>query len=176
MSSTATLLCASVDRVTNRLLLVPYGMPFDKELPVPPEQERYDEDLYAEDPSSNAEEFLNAHSTGFGTSRRLSTITEVTEFSKDSGKKSSRTFSSRQSLLHPQRNGRPDSTPTSSSYGQVIHPQIQQYSLQPHLAVRADSQQSRDSVSSYGQVIGNVCYFMLKHVLILQRAKFCRRP
>lgn len=117
----------------------------DKELPLPPE-EMDDADDYIDDPYGQQGGYVSAQSTGYGNqSRRLSTITELTEDSK----------AGRQPPPVPVVN-RPPSSGTSGSYaGAVPLPNSSLGLYIPEIArQRTDSQQSGLTMSSYGQQIG----------------------
>ncbi|KLO07492.1 hypothetical protein SCHPADRAFT_881671 [Schizopora paradoxa] len=115
----------------------------DKDLPLPPE-EMDDADDYIDDPYMQQGGYVSAQSTGYGNqSRRLSTITELTEDSK----------AGRQPLPIPLN--QPPSSGTSGSYsGAVPLPNSSLGLYIPEIArQRTDSQQSGLTTSSYGQQI-----------------------
>ena len=134
----------------------------DKELPVPPQG--YD-DLEYDDGGGGEEyfpEYVGAQSTGYGgtqMSRRLSTITELTEDTQ-----SRATWPTRQELQAAHAPRRPPSTPSSSSFGRSIPPPLPPIPDFPPNALGLMAQHSESqsgfSISSYGQQIG-VLYFLI---------------
>ncbi|THH08132.1 hypothetical protein EW145_g2914 [Phellinidium pouzarii] len=114
----------------------------DRGLPVPPPGE---EDYVGEFYANPADIFQQ--STGF--TKRLSTISERTERTEMT--EESRPWPSHQELLAANAPRRPPSTPTTSSYGQVIHPS-RTFGFAPNENGTED-ERSVLSTSDFGQVI-----------------------
>lgn len=123
----------------------------DRGLPIrPPGEEGYEE-YYAE-LGGQASDYLVPQSTGF--TRRLSTISERTEGTERTPRtQNSGPWPSRQELLASRR---PPSTPTTSSYGQVLHPSASTFGLRRKSGVEGgDARSDLTTSEDYGQVIDN---------------------
>ncbi len=107
-----------------------------------PPEEMDEVDDYVDDPYTQGG-YVSAQSTGFGNlSRRLSTITELTEDSK----------TGRQPL--PIVNRPPSSTPSGSYAGAVPRPNSSLGLYIPEMTRQRTDSQSAFTTSSYGQQIG----------------------
>ena len=85
--------------------------------------------------------------------KRLSTISERTERSERTGQ--SQPWPTHQELLAAHAPRRPPSTPTSSSYGQVIHPSASKFGLASRSGgFGEEDRRSIETTSDFGQVIG----------------------
>ncbi|KAI5124791.1 hypothetical protein M0805_005425 [Coniferiporia weirii] len=115
----------------------------DRGLPVPPPgEEDYLGNFYV-DPAA-----IIPQSSGF--TRRLSTISERTERTERT--EESRPWPSHQELLAAHAPRRPPSTPTTSSYGQVIHPSSSKFGFTSKGPL-AEDEHSVLTTSDFGQVI-----------------------
>lgn len=126
----------------------------DRGLPIPPPGPEGYAEYYAGE-EGDADDYLIPQSTGF--TRRLSTISERTEktgTSRTQRSLQSGPWPSRQELLATRR---PPSTPTTSSYGQELHPSASRFSLNrqktPSIASVEDAR-SIVTTSDFGQVEG----------------------
>lgn len=124
----------------------------DAGLPVPPPGEEGYAAYYAVH-GGEASDYLVPQSTGF--TRRLSTISERTEQTERTrGTQRSGPWPTRQEILATRR---PPSTPTTSSYGQVLHPSKSTFGLAEQRSVGGDDARSVSTGSgSYGNVIGKL--------------------
>ena len=116
---------------------------------MPPPGELGYEEYYAQAGADPSDYFV-PHSTGF--TRRLSTISEKTE--KTEQTRTSRHtggWPTRQELLSSRR---PPSTPTTSSYGQVLHPSASTFKLGHRSSADDEIRSVGTSSQDYGQVIG----------------------
>lgn len=86
-------------------------------------------------------------------SKRLSTITERTERSERT--EQSQPWPTHQELLAAHAPRRPPSTPTTSSYGQVIHPSASKFGLASRSGgADREDERSVETTSDFGEVIG----------------------
>lgn len=130
-------------------------------LPVPPPGEEGYAAYYA-NPGAQASDYLVPQSTGF--TRRLSTISERTEQTERTrGTQQSNAWPTRQEILATRR---PPSTPTSSSYGQVLHPSKSTFGLSRQQAAGGSDVRSVTTASEdYGEVIGTSLCQILSSVI-----------